>query len=77
MNPHWTMRPLADRSAGCLRGLTQFHEEQGIATRLWVVDGKLAAEESRRAALAALFQSLRYNQMTGRVRLPGFANGAA
>jgi hypothetical protein len=60
-----------------LRGLTKFAEERGIAAQLWVVDEKLTAEESRRAALAALFQSLFYNQMTGRVRLPEFANGAA
>ena len=44
-----------------------------IARQLSAVDAKLAAEESRRAALAALFQSLLHHLMTGQVRLPEFA----
>ncbi len=43
-----------------------------IAGQLSAVDAKLAAEESRRAALAALFQSLLHHLMTGKVRLPDF-----
>jgi type I restriction enzyme S subunit len=50
-------------------------EQREIAAELAVVDAKLAAEESRRAALAALFQSLLHHLMTGRVRLPKFAGG--
>ncbi len=41
-----------------------------IARQLSAVDAKLAAEESRRAALAALFQSLLHYLMTGQVRVP-------
>jgi type I restriction enzyme S subunit len=48
-------------------------EQREIAAQLSAVDAKLAAEESRRAALAALFQSLLHNLMTGQVRLPEFA----
>jgi type I restriction enzyme S subunit len=48
-------------------------EQRDIAAQLSAVDVKLAAEESRRAALAALFQSLLHHLMTGRVRLPEFA----
>jgi type I restriction enzyme S subunit len=44
-----------------------------IARQLSAVDTKLAAEVSRRAALAALFQSLLHHLMTGQVRLPEFA----
>jgi type I restriction enzyme S subunit len=40
---------------------------------LAVVDAKLAAEESRRSALTALFQSLLHHLLTGQVRLPEFA----
>jgi type I restriction enzyme S subunit len=50
-------------------------EQREIARQLVAVDAKLAAEESRRAALAALFQSLLHHLMTGKVRLPGFAKG--
>ena len=49
-------------------------EQQEIAAQLSAVDAKLAAEESRRAALVALFQSLLHHLMTGRVRLPEFLN---
>jgi type I restriction enzyme S subunit len=42
---------------------------------LSTAEAKLAAEESRRAALAALFQSLLHHLMTGKVRLPEFAGG--
>ncbi len=52
-------------------------EQREIAAQLSAVDAKLAAEESRRAALAVLFQSLLHGLMTGRLRLPGFARGAA
>ena len=47
-------------------------EQREIAAQLAAVDAKLAAEESRRAALAALFQSLLHYLMTGKVRLPEF-----
>jgi type I restriction enzyme S subunit len=50
-------------------------EQREIAAQLSAVDAKLAAEESRRAALAALFQSLLHHLMTGKVRLPEFAGG--
>jgi type I restriction enzyme S subunit len=47
--------------------------EQGeIAAELAAVDAKLAAEESRHSALAALFQSLLHYLMTGKVRLSEF-----
>ena len=45
-------------------------EQREIARQLSAVDAKLAAEESRRSALAALFQSLLHHLMTGRVRVP-------
>jgi type I restriction enzyme S subunit len=45
-------------------------EQRDIAAQLAAVDAKLAAEESRRAALAALFQSLLHHLMTGQVRVP-------
>jgi type I restriction enzyme S subunit len=48
-----------------------------IARQLSAVDTKLAAEVSRRAALAALFQSLLHHLMTGQVRLPEFARNLA
>jgi hypothetical protein len=41
---------------------------------LGVVDAKIAALEKRRAALDALFRSLLEHLMTGRLRLPEFAN---
>jgi type I restriction enzyme S subunit len=47
-------------------------EQREIVVWLSAVDAKLAAEESRRAALAALFQSLLHHLMTGKVRLPEF-----
>jgi type I restriction enzyme S subunit len=50
-------------------------EQQQIAAQLAALDAKLAAEESRRTALAALFQSLLHHLMTGRVRLPEFVKG--
>ena len=50
-------------------------EQREIAAQLEAVDLKLAAEESRRAALAVLFQSLLHHLMTGRVRLPEFVGG--
>ena len=52
-------------------------EQQQIAMQLSAVDAELAAEESRRAALAALFQSLLHHLMTGKLRLPEFAEGKA
>lgn len=48
-------------------------EQREIAAQLAAVDAKLAAEESRRSALVALFQSLLQHLMTGKVRLPEFA----
>ncbi len=50
--------------------------QREIATQLATVDARLAAEESRRHALASLFTSLLHNLMTGRVRLPEFARGS-
>jgi type I restriction enzyme, S subunit len=52
-------------------------EQREIAAQLAAVDAKLAAEESRRAALTALFQSLLHHLMTGKVRLPEFPNAQA
>jgi type I restriction enzyme S subunit len=57
--------------------LPSLHEQRGIAERLAAVDTKLAAEEKRRAGLAALFQSLLHHLMTGKVRLPDFAGSRA
>lgn len=48
-------------------------EQHEIATQLAAVDAKLAAEESRRAALAAMFQSLLHDLLTARLRVPEFA----
>ena len=53
--------------------LPPLSEQREIAAQLAAVDAKLAAEESRRAALSALFQSLLHHLMTGQVRLPEFA----
>jgi type I restriction enzyme S subunit len=50
-------------------------EQREIAAQLSALDAKLAAEGSRLAALAALFQSLLHFLLTGRVRLPEFAGG--
>ena len=50
-------------------------EQRAIAAQLAAVDAKLAAGEARRAALAAVFQSLLRHLMTGKVRLPEFAKG--
>jgi type I restriction enzyme S subunit len=44
---------------------------------LSAIDTKLAAEEKRRAALDALFQSLLHHLMTGKVRLSEFTREAA
>jgi type I restriction enzyme S subunit len=55
--------------------LPPLSEQREIAAQLSTVDAKLAAEESRRAAVAALFQSLLHNLMTGQVRLPVFDRG--
>ena len=48
-------------------------EQREIARQLGAVDAKLAALESRRAALAALFTSLLHHLLTARLRLPEFA----
>jgi type I restriction enzyme S subunit len=53
--------------------LPSLETQDEIAAQLSAVDAKLAAEETRRAALAALFQSLLHHLMTGTVRLPEFA----
>lgn len=45
-------------------------EQQEIARILAAVDEKIAAEEKRRAVLAALFKSLLAQLMSGRVRVP-------
>jgi type I restriction enzyme S subunit len=52
-------------------------EQRDIAAQLSAVDAKLAAEESRRSALVALFQSLLHHLMTSQVRLPEFAQRTA
>jgi type I restriction enzyme S subunit len=48
--------------------------QREIARQLGAVDAKIAALEKRRAALDALFRSLLEHLMTGRLRLPEFAN---
>jgi len=50
-------------------------EQREIVAQLSAVDAKLAAGESRRSALVALFQSLLHYLMTGHVRLAEFAGG--
>ena len=50
--------------------LPPLSEQREIAAQLATVDAKLAEEESRRSALAALFQSLLHHLMTGKVRVP-------
>jgi type I restriction enzyme S subunit len=64
-------------TCGFLKGfevpLLPLPEQREIAAQLAAVGTKLAAEESRHAALAALFQSLLHSLMTGQVRLPEFA----
>jgi type I restriction enzyme S subunit len=50
--------------------LPPLSEQREIAAHLAAVDAKLAAEESRRAALAALFQSLLHHLLSGQVRVP-------
>lgn len=45
-------------------------EQRQTAAQLAAVDAKLAAEETRREALDALFQSLLHHLMTGKVRVP-------
>ena len=52
--------------------LPPLSEQREIAAQLSAVDAKLAAEESRRSALAAIFQSLLHHLLTGKVRLPEF-----
>jgi len=46
-------------------------EQDAIARTLTTVDAKIAAEEGRRGALEALFHSLLYHLMTGRIRTQG------
>jgi type I restriction enzyme S subunit len=58
-------------------GFPNVVEQREIAARLSAVDAKVAAEESRRAALAVLFQSLLHQMMTARLRLPEFLNAKA
>jgi type I restriction enzyme S subunit len=45
-------------------------EQEGIVFSLEAADARIAAEERRRDALEALFQSLLHHLMTGKVRLP-------
>jgi type I restriction enzyme S subunit len=54
--------------------LPPLSEQREIARQLGAVDAKIAALEKRRAALDALFRSLLEHLMTGRLRLPEFAN---
>jgi len=54
--------------------LLPLSEQREIARQLGAVDAKIAALETRRAALDALFRSLLEHLMTGRLRLPEFAN---
>jgi len=49
--------------------------QRQVVETLSSVEAKLAAEEKRREALAALFQSLLHHLMTGKARLPEFAGG--
>jgi hypothetical protein len=57
--------------------LPLLREQREIAAQLPAADAKLAAAESRRSALTALFQSLLLHLLTGQVRLPEFAKGKA
>ena len=57
--------------------LPLLREQREIAAQLPAADAKLAAAESRRSALTALFQSLLPHLLTGQVRLPEFAKGNA
>lgn len=52
-------------------------EQQLVAAHLSAVDAKLAAEESRRAALDNLFKSLLHYLITGKLRLPEFVGNPA
>jgi type I restriction enzyme S subunit len=64
----------ANRVKATLLALPPLPEQREIARQLGVVDAKIAALETRRAALDALFRSLLEHLMTGRLRLPEFAN---
>lgn len=50
--------------------LPPLSEQHEIAVQLTASDAKLAAEETRRNALEALFQSLLHHLMTGKMRVP-------
>jgi type I restriction enzyme S subunit len=56
--------------------LPPLSEQREIVAQVSVVEAKLAAEESRHAALAALFQSLLHHLMTGQVRVPFDCGGS-
>jgi type I restriction enzyme S subunit len=49
--------------------LPPLREQQDIAQSMEVVEGKIAAEEQRKAALGALFKSMLSQLMTGQIRL--------
>jgi type I restriction enzyme S subunit len=50
--------------------LPSLAEQQKIAGTLQAVDAKIAAEERRKSALQALFQTALHHLMTGKVRVP-------
>ena len=55
--------------------LPPLHEQQTIASILELVDSKLQAEENKKQAFVALFNTLLLNLMEGKIRLPEFAGG--
>ena len=84
---HYRQLQAASRGGGSTKGaltcgflksfvvpLPPLSEQREIARQLGAVDAKIAALEKRRAALDALFRSLLEHLMTGRLRLPEFAN---
>ena len=50
-------------------------EQREIARILQAVDGKIAAEQARRAALEEMFKSLLHELMSGRIRVPNIVGG--
>jgi type I restriction enzyme S subunit len=58
--------------------LPPMQEQKEVAEALRMVDGKIAAEEQRKAALQALFKSMLQQLMTGQIRLrEDFSQGSA
>jgi type I restriction enzyme S subunit len=52
--------------------LPSLAEQREIARMLQAVDAKIAAEQTRRAALEELFKTLLHQLMTGKIRVKGF-----